>query len=164
MPPACQKNRLSLKLSVSVVMSGAYKSVLHETRACGNAETSAVGLPTRQTSPHDRGEELQVIVKPADRTGHALAKHAEVFFKVYSSIARWWASVRIFSGGRFRRYCLRIGARNRTIRSQVGLEPTTLRLTARHLHIAVLRRIALYCSISGSYVLLHISKERRECP
>jgi hypothetical protein len=128
----------------------AYKSVLHETRACGNAETSAVGLPTRQTSPHDRGEELQVIVKPADRTVHALAKHAEVFFKVYSSIARWWASVRIFSGGRFRRYCLRIGARNRTIRSQVGLEHSPGIQTSTRIHHDSATNIEKSKSCSGS--------------
>ena len=68
--------------------------------------------------------------KPADRTSSAPAQHAEVLFKVYSSIVHWWASVRVFPGGRIRRHCLRIRARNRIIWPKVGLEPTTLRLTA----------------------------------
>jgi hypothetical protein len=41
----------------------------------------------------------QVAEKPADRTSPAPAQHAEVLFKAHSSIAHWWASVRVFSVG-----------------------------------------------------------------
>ena len=34
---------------------------------------------------------------------------------------------------------------------EVGLEPTTLRLTARYLNISALLRILLYCSFSVPY-------------
>lgn len=38
-------------------------------------------------------------VKPADRTSPEPAQHAEVLFRVYSSIARWCASVRSLTVG-----------------------------------------------------------------
>jgi hypothetical protein len=81
-----------------------------------------------------------------------------------SGVARWWAKVRSFAGGRFRRHCLRIGARNRTIWPKVGLEPTTLRLTARILPCSAVLDIALSCLFLCRYSNRFDEAECRDYP